>query len=395
MEKFSSVNDPVTSGNCNLIQVINLAKDFFEGAFKDSMGNIHDISFNQWVSKDMNIQTLCKSFDVSLKKENYSMFQEEMNENEQQDSSLPSEIMKRHDFGCELKLLKWITEDEEHKKNFIKVGNKGQKINRHNDILPYEFNVVPKDISLPFKTLSNYINASFIDGPFKENNKLFIATQGPLKETIPSFWKMIYSHKIHLIIMLSSPAEEAEGRSVEYWPKEKNNCFFFSLEKDHEENCTESIENNCKCKNNEIKIEWLGEEVILSLMIVYGDLILCHMHIFSWPDHSLPPISNSTFLMEEIIKYIDKETENQNKSPVVIHCSAGVGRTGTVIAIYNIIKCLKFLKKNKCTQPFINVFNVVRKLREQRYALVTDKEQYKFIYCYVLEWIKKNYIVES
>ena len=67
MEKFSSVNDPVTSGNCNLIQVINLAKDFFEGAFKDSMDNIHDISFNQWVSKDMNIQTLCKSFDVSLK----------------------------------------------------------------------------------------------------------------------------------------------------------------------------------------------------------------------------------------------------------------------------------------------------------------------------------------
>ena len=82
---------------------------------------------------------------------------------------------------------------ENTSKNFIKIGNKGTKINRHNDILPYIYNAVPLDLSISEKNFDNYINASYIDDPLTKNSKLFIATQGPLKETIPSFWKMILS----------------------------------------------------------------------------------------------------------------------------------------------------------------------------------------------------------
>ena len=72
--------------------------------------------------------------------------------------------------------------------------------------------------------VDNYINASYIDGPFKEDKKLFIATQGPLKETIFIFWKMIITHKINLIIKLSNVPEEGRNQSECYWPikKDKN-----------------------------------------------------------------------------------------------------------------------------------------------------------------------------
>lgn len=78
------------------------------------------------------------------------------------------------------------------------------------------------------------------------------------------------------------------------------------------------------------------------------------------------------------------------------YISAGVGRTGTLIAIYNLAKSLSLLntfnKSNKSKiLPFFSVFNVVRKLREQRYSMVTDSLQYKYIYQFIVEWLNRNY----
>lgn len=83
----------------------------------------------------------------------------------------------------------------------------------------------------------------------------------------------------------------------------------------------------------------------------------------------------------------------------LIYFSAGIGRTGTFIAIYNIIKSLNIVKEiNKDIgisqfsgiNGFYSVFNTVRKLKEQRYMMVNDKEQYKYIYEYVWNWINRN-----
>ena len=343
-------------------------KKFFGGPYTDENDIVHDISYTKWVEEDINIKKLCTPFEVVLPNDT----------DNESDQSNSFGVLTRHDYGCELKLIKWITEDECHKNNFIKIGNKGTKINRHNDILPYTFNAVPLDLNVTEKNLDNYINASYIDGPTKEQSKLFIATQGPLKETIPSFWKMIFTHKIKLVIMLSSGPGEGEGRNTIYWPEDKENPLIF------EENnlCVEFVD----------KAEIIENGLILKKFKINKEFEMKQIHIICWPDHGMPKDQNLTDdIFETMISYINMERRGENIAPIVVHCSAGVGRTGTLIAVYEIIMCLEYLKK--INKPLVmNIFNVVRKLREQRYSLVTDTEQYKFIYEYSLNWIKKNYM---
>ena len=107
--------------NENDAQILEKIKQFFWGPYIDENNTIHDISYTTWVEKDINIKKLCTPFEVVLPTDNNI-------ENQNND---PFGILTRHDYGCELKLIKWITEDETHKNNFIKVGNKGTKINRH------------------------------------------------------------------------------------------------------------------------------------------------------------------------------------------------------------------------------------------------------------------------
>ena len=362
--------NPTNKENTEENDLLEQINKFFGGPYIDHNGLIQDISYTKWVETDENIKKLCAPYEVVIPSDDKN---ESSNEN-----SNPYGNLTKHDYHCELKLIKWITDDDEHKNNFIKVGNKGTKINRHNDILPYNFNAVPLNLNIQEKNIDNYINASYIDGPIKSEEKLFIATQGPLKETIPSFWKMIYNHKIKLVIMLSSKLEEAEGRNAIYWPKEIDKPMIFN------DNKIEFIE----------KEELIEDAVYLKKFKVNNDLEVKQLHILCWQDHGMPKeqnLSNDIFYL--MINYIKKEREDNinNKAPIVVHCSAGVGRTGTVIAIYIIIYCLEYLKK--IGKPLImNVFNVVRKLREQRYSLVTDTDQYQFIYDFSLDWIKKNYL---
>ena len=358
----------VNKNNTEEDNIYEEIKSFFGGPYIDQNGIMHDISYINWVEKDENIKKLCTPFEVVLPYDN--------NNNNLEKNNNPFGELLKHDYHCELKLIKWITEDDEHKENFIKIGNKGTKINRHNDILPYSFNAVPLNLNIKEKNIDNYINASYIDGPIKKEEKLFIATQGPLKETIPSFWKMIYNHKIKLVIMLSSRLEEAEGRNAIYWPNEVDKPMEFD-----------------KLKINFIEREELIPDAVdLKKFKINNDLEVIQMHILCWQDHGMPTDPNlSNDIFYQMINYIKKQREENNKAPIVVHCSAGVGRTGTVIAIYIILYCLEYLKKLG-KSLIMNVFNVVRKLREQRYSLVTDTDQYQFIYDFALDWIKKNYM---
>ena len=356
-------------------------KDYFSGPNKDEKNEIEDLSYSTWVEKNQNIKKLCEPYEVAYLNDKCSS-----DANQTNNTVFPAKkisknlygVFENHDFSCELKLLKWITEDENHKNKFIKIDTKQKNVNRHNDILPYEYNNVPVDKNNSEKNnISNYINASYISGPFDNQSKLFIATQTPSRDTIASFWNMIYTHKVKLIIMLSDTLEEKEEKYKIYWPNNKEESL-----KINEENINLNIEL--------IHKEEVAPQIaLLRKFKINNELEVKQIQVISWPEHGLPA---EEFLVNMLIEKIIKHFQDQLKDnvPVVVHCLDGVGRTGTLISIFLINMCMEELKKMG-KEPMTCVFNIIRKLREQRYSSVTDIEHYKYIYDFVLFWIKKNY----
>ncbi len=122
------------------------------------------------------------------------------------------------------------------------------------------------------------------------------------------------------------------------------------------------------------------------------------LQMLNWPDHSSPEESNGYETIEFILTGINEVKLINPNSPILVHCSAGTGRTGTLIAIYNLTRCLNTIKyinqglesKKKRIKPFISIFNIVRKLREQRMGMVSSYAQYKFIYDFFIEYLRRN-----
>jgi protein tyrosine phosphatase len=127
------------------------------------------------------------------------------------------------------------------------------------------------------------------------------------------------------------------------------------------------------------------------------------LHMLNWPDHSQPEDDASGFSsIEHLLSCVSETKANFAQSPVLIHCSAGTGRTGTFIAVHNIIRSLQIIKylnqgveHQSRVKAFFSVFNTVRKLREQRLHMVTSQAQYRFIYDFALEWIKRNFEIKD
>lgn len=108
-----------------------------------------------------------------------------------------------------------------------------------------------------------------------------------------------------------------------------------------------------------------------------------HFHFVAWPDHGVPSE------LESLDRFIeDLQIEEENGKPVVIHCSAGVGRTGTLIALSQ-LKHIIYSQKSAGVDMGISVFSVVRRLREQRVLMVQSKEQYEILFDFVNLWIRR------
>ena len=314
------------------------------------MGNAENIPFTE---KLQNIND--ESYELlknSIKKYSFSLTKiSDINNKLINENSLIEEFIE----------LRKKTDFNERKLKMRIIGNNNK--NRYGDIGPFKDNKVPLNNN-------NYINASFINIP---NEHSFIATQGPLDNTISDFWEMIIDYNVSVIIMLCNLKERNKIKCSEYWNKElieKDNLFkLISL------NLKEYNDKNLIIR--EIEIQKIGNWEIKKVL---------QLQFTGWSDHDVP---NENEVYNTFITLF-KTINDKGSNTTVIHCSAGVGRTGTFLSLMILYNNILNQKNENSQQISFSIFGLVRQLKEMRFLLVENERQYIFIYKFLRLFLEKE-----
>uniref|UniRef100_W5NHK9 Phosphatidylinositol phosphatase PTPRQ n=1 Tax=Lepisosteus oculatus TaxID=7918 RepID=W5NHK9_LEPOC len=233
--------------------------------------------------------------------------------------------------------------------------------NRFTNIKPYNNNRVKlmSELGVPG---SDYINASYVSGYLCPNE--FIATQGPLPGTVADFWRMIWETRTRTIAMLTQCFEKGRIRCHQYWPEDNKPVTVFG----------------------DIVITKLAEDVhpdwtIRVLKVErHGDyMVVNHFNFTSWPEHGVP--ESSTALIQ-FVKFIRANRAHDNTT-IVVHCSAGVGRTGVFIALDHLIQHVR-------DHDFVDIYGLVAELRSERMCMVQNLAQYMFLHQCTLDLLSSK-----
>ncbi|KAI9518090.1 hypothetical protein NQZ68_040211 [Dissostichus eleginoides] len=231
--------------------------------------------------------------------------------------------------------------------------NRGK--NRYNNILPYDSTRVKLSF-LEDDPCSDYINASYIPG----NNfrREYVATQGPLPGTKDDFWRMVWEHGVHNIVMVTQCVEKGRVKCDQYWPPDRDPLYYGELV--------------VQMLSESVLPEWTIREFrITSESSCSYPRVLRHFHYTVWPDHGVPESSQSLIQFARTTRdYVDR---SPSTGATVVHCSAGVGRTGTFIALDRVLQQLD-------SKGNIDLYGGVFDLRLHRQHMVQTECQYAFLH---------------
>ncbi|KAI6203881.1 hypothetical protein M3Y94_00608300 [Aphelenchoides besseyi] len=207
----------------------------------------------------------------------------------------------------------------------------------------------------------DYIHANFVDIPGLGNR--FICTQGPLPDTVNDFWRMIFQEKPVCIVKLCHFEEDGKPKCAQYYPVNEGEVKDYGYMVVRHVKTDLNFDRAFDCINLEV-----GEK---------NSPLPLKIQLYAWktwPDKGVPP---SGFGVLRLLRAI-RRFRNGN---IVVHCSAGVGRTGTVVALAIIVA--KLLDR----KPF-SVYEVVKDLRCRRHNSVQTEAQYLFIHRTLCEYIQ-------
>ncbi|XP_071129197.1 receptor-type tyrosine-protein phosphatase alpha-like [Mytilus edulis] len=215
-------------------------------------------------------------------------------------------------------------------------------------------------VVLEGNTKNDYINASYIDNYDKE--KAYIASQGPKSNTKKDFWHMIWQENVGKIVMVTQLKEGKRDKCIQYWPDAvdepmvvDNYRLTMTKEKEHTSYVYRliTISNNTDTKQKERKVH--------------------QFHFTQWPDHGVPDSTKLVYFYRKV----KSQHCNQN-GPMAVHCSAGVGRTGTFIAI-------DALYEHGKKVGYVDIMEYVQMMRKDRMNMIQTHEQYETVFEALLE----------
>ncbi|XP_048256303.1 multiple epidermal growth factor-like domains protein 11 isoform X4 [Haliotis rufescens] len=277
-------------------------------------------------------------------------------------SSVPVAVSDLKDFVAKKKATKEILVKEyaELPKGLTAIHDKAltqvnSPKNRFKGIYPYNPSLVV--LKGPSGS-SGYINASFIDGPTR--GKKYIATQGPLPHTVVDFLEMIWQQNVPVIVMLANIIEDGRRRCEPYWPNEPGeDSKTFGPWKI-------TVADSCP----------LADFTIRTLKMRKGavEKTVKHVHYMVWPDKDVPDNTMSLVDLRNKVRTFCDFAEG----PMVVHCSAGVGRTGTLIALDSLIEDAE-------TRSKVDIYGCVWRLRNFRVSMVQTQSQYVFLHDCILD----------
>uniref|UniRef100_G3PVK5 Protein tyrosine phosphatase non-receptor type 13 n=1 Tax=Gasterosteus aculeatus aculeatus TaxID=481459 RepID=G3PVK5_GASAC len=228
-----------------------------------------------------------------------------------------------------------------------------KKKNRYKNIVPFDTTrvVLGKD--------GGYINANFINMSVKDENYMYIACQGPLPTTLGDFWQMVWEQKSNVIAMMTQEVEGGKVKCQRYWPDTPRTA--------------EMVDDRLQITL--IKDQYLDNFVIRLIEVkdVQTNEIqrVTHLNYTGWPDHGTPSQP------EQLLTFLSYMRHVHRSGPIVSHCSAGIGRSGTLICIDVVLGLIS-------KDADFDLSDVVRNMRLQRQGMIQTEEQYVFCYQVIL-----------
>uniref|UniRef100_A0A8B9HEV1 protein-tyrosine-phosphatase n=1 Tax=Astyanax mexicanus TaxID=7994 RepID=A0A8B9HEV1_ASTMX len=220
--------------------------------------------------------------------------------------------------------------------------------NRYKDVLPYDITRVVLQAEE-----DNYINASHVKTEPAGGVLHYVAAQGPLPHTCTHFWRSVWEQGATVIIMLTTLTERGRTKCHQYWPHPPEVKDYGYLQ--------------VCCHSEECNLAYVTRELTLTHTQLGQQRSITHLQYVAWPDHGVPEDSSDFLDFVQAMRSKRMDTE-----PLVVHCSAGIGRTGVLITMET---ALILMENTKPVYPL----EILTSLREQRAMMVQTSCQFSFV----------------